>query len=182
MDLELKTERLILRAFRPEDGPRIRELAGVWDVAKMLVSLPHPYPEGVAETWIATHDKGRRAGSDYPFAVTRDGDLVGCVALEKRGGVDMLEIGYWLGLPYWGKGYATEAAQAAVDFAFGWLGADRLRAHHMLENAASARVLRKLGFVAVGQDQSHSRSRGTTVDTIDLILKREDYLAKSGIT
>ena len=179
MDFEIKTERLLLRPCRPEDGPRLCELIGVWDVAKMLARVPHPYPEGAAEQWIATHDRLRRAGA-YPFAACRDGELIGSFGIEdpRENG---LELGYWIGVPYWGQGFATEAAQAVVDFAFKWLVRDHLRAAHLVENTASARVLAKLGFVATGHGACESRARGAALDCIRLILKREDYLAKSGI-
>ncbi len=179
MELELKTERLILRPFRLEDAPRVRQLAGVWEIASMLAALPHPYPEGLAESWIVQHDRLRRAGA-YPFAACRGDELIGSFGIEEPRG-NGLELGYWVGVPYWGQGFATEAAQAVVDFAFKWLVRDHLRAAHLVENAASARVLAKLGFVATGRGACESRARGAALDCIRLVLKREDYLAKSGI-
>jgi RimJ/RimL family protein N-acetyltransferase len=70
MELTIRTDRLLLRPFRLADAKRVQQLAGDWDVAKMLARLPHPYPDGEAEAWIATHDQTRAAGSAYPFAVT----------------------------------------------------------------------------------------------------------------
>ena len=85
MDLELKTTRLSLRPFRREDGPRVRELAGVWSVAGMVGSIPHPYPEGLAESWIGLHDELRRSGRGYPFAATLNGELIGSFGIENGG-------------------------------------------------------------------------------------------------
>lgn len=180
MDPALKTERLLLRPFTPADAPHVRELVGVWAVASMLAVVPHPYPEGAAETWIAGHERQRREGG-YPLAICLDGKLAGCVGVEhpQENG---LELGYWIGVPYWGRGFATEAARAAADFAFDVLRKDHLRSGHLVENAASARVLAKLGFVTTGRAQCQCLARGAPQPGVRLLLKREDYRAKMGIT
>ncbi|MDH3699756.1 MAG: GNAT family N-acetyltransferase [Alphaproteobacteria bacterium] len=68
MDLFLKTVRLTLRPFRPDDAPAVQALAGNWKVARMTAHIPHPYPDGLAEAWIAGHDAARAETAAYPFA------------------------------------------------------------------------------------------------------------------
>jgi RimJ/RimL family protein N-acetyltransferase len=83
-DLSIRTERLVLRPFVQADGPRVRELIGAWSVARHLARIPYPYPPGLAEEWIATHDAGRAAGEAFPFAVTLHNRLIGCAALHEE--------------------------------------------------------------------------------------------------
>ena len=179
MDVEIKTERLTLRPCRTEDGQRLRELIGVWDVAKMLARVPHPYPEGAAEQWIATHDDLISAGQEYIFAVDVDGLLAGVVGLHREG--EAFELGYWLGVPYWGRGLMTEAAGAVVDAAFAALNCPRLVAGYFTENSRSARTLEKLGFEPTGRDIKYSLARNCDVAHVTLALTRSTWAAKSGI-
>ncbi len=113
----LATKRLVLRPFRLSDGPIVETLAGDFDVAKMLDVVPYPYPAGEAARWISTHDASRDGGREYPFAIEREGELVGCVGLNRETD-GLFHLGYWIGVPFWGKGFATEAARAALEFAF----------------------------------------------------------------
>ena len=174
----ITTDRLVLRPFTLDDAPRVKELAGAWDVASVCGSVPHPYPHGEAERWIGLHDVRRARRTGYPFAVTREGVLVGSFGVEKPADAEPFDLGYWLGTPYWGLGYATEAATAVVAFAFGWLGAERLTAGHIVDNAASARVLAKLGFAYVGSGPRPCRARKGQVPCIDLVLTRDAWAAK----
>ena len=144
----LDTHRLRLRPFLESDAPRVRELAGAYEVALNTLSVPHPYPEGAAEAWIATHEALAATGH-HPTAVTllATGELVGVVGLHATDAPDDLELGYWIGVPYWGNGYATEAARAMIDWAFtSRPELERIHAHHFARNPASGGVLRKCGM------------------------------------
>ena len=188
-DLTIKTDRLSLRPFRADDGPDVERLAGDWNVARMTTRIPHPYPAGSGAMWIATHDPARRNGSAYPSAVTRGGELVGCVGLNNLDSKSWthrvpdeqatLELGYWIGAPFWGKGYATEAAAAVIAFAFGWLGKTHLVAGCFPDNAASRRVLEKHGFAANGSRMLPSAAQGREVECILMApLTRDAWAAK----
>ena len=136
----LKTTRLTLRAPRPDDAEAIKSLINDRRVAENTARIPHPYTVKDARTFIASAE-------DQPmFVITRDdGRIVGgCGIATLR--ADGPEIGYWIGVPYWGNGYATEAARALVDHAFGELGYEELRAGARVTNPASRRVLEKCGF------------------------------------
>lgn len=144
----LDTPRLRLRPFEPADAPVVRTLAGAREVAAGTLTVPHPYPEGAAEVWIAHVRDGWTAGSEAVFAVTRrdDGTLVGATGLALVPQHAAAELGYWVGVPHWGHGYATEAARAVCAFGFAALGLHRIQARHFARNPASGRVMRKLGM------------------------------------
>lgn len=162
----LHTARLTLRPFVPDDAPRVRELAGAYEVAQTTLNLPHPYPEGAAEAWIATHgpawDAGERA--TYAIAEREGGALVGAIALAISAQHARGELGYWVGVPYWNRGYATEAARALAGLAFGALGLHRVQARHFVRNPASGRVMQKLGMRPEGVNREAMRRWGRFED------------------
>jgi RimJ/RimL family protein N-acetyltransferase len=141
----LETERLILRAPRRGDIKAIVRLANDRRVAENTARLPHPYRTDDAGRFIAAVN--RRDG-ETAFVVTLGGEPIGVCGVELR--ENAAEIGYWLGVPYWGRGYATEAVRAAIDHAFGALGHDALGAGARVTNPASRRVLEKCGFQWTG--------------------------------
>ncbi|MCC6920117.1 MAG: GNAT family N-acetyltransferase [Alphaproteobacteria bacterium] len=168
----LTTRRLVLRSFRLSDAPTVQRLAGDFDVAKMLDVVPFPYPEGEAARWIATHDDRRAQDADYPFAIEHDGEVVGCVGLNRESD-GLLHLGYWIGVPFWGKGFATEAARAALEFAFDELTEPEVKSGHYADNHASGRVMTKLGFRYAKESMRFSKARGHAVRFLDTRMKRE---------
>ena len=143
----LETRRLLLRPPTHTDADRIRRLAGDRRIADTTESIPHPYPEGVAERWIADRETAWREHRTLALAVTRreGAALLGVVSLE-AGATGQAELGYWIGVDYWGRGYATEAASALLDHGFDVLGLRRVNARCLARNPASARVIVRLGF------------------------------------
>ena len=158
----LKTERLLLRPYRPEDAGTVAEHAGNWEVAKMLARVPHPYTRDMAVTWISSHEELARSGKGYAFCIEHDGDAVGSIGLQ-RSSDGVYELGYWLGEPWWGDGLVSEAALRIVRWAFEDLGADRLVSGHLADNPASGRVLEKCGFRYTGESMEHCEARGEAV-------------------
>jgi RimJ/RimL family protein N-acetyltransferase len=153
MLLTIKTQRLTLRPFTEADAGRLAYLAGDYDVSKTCGRVPHPYSLANAHAWIASHGEERTRAGSFPFAVTAPIDgLVGSCGLTRAGDASegAYEIGYWIGLPYWGLGYASEAAQAVMGWARDQLGAKVFTAGHFADNPASGNVLRKLGFAHAG--------------------------------
>ncbi|MDH7945161.1 GNAT family N-acetyltransferase [Pseudohongiella sp. SYSU M77423] len=143
----LKTSRLTLRPFSLSDAPRVKELAGDPRVSEMTINIPHPYEDGMAEEWISSHAKLFASGERIVYAVTMTDteELIGTVSLTElteTGG----NLGYWIGVPYWGYGYCTEAAGALVDFGLTEIGLPLVYARHLPENHASGRVMIKNGF------------------------------------
>lgn len=147
--VRLRTARLVMRAPESRDLADLVRLADNRAVAAMLARMPHPYGEAEGRAFIETIAP---AANGRVFAVTLAGTgrFIGCAGIEGNG--DTGELGYWLGEPHWGKGYATEAAQALVDFGFASLGLARVDAWVRLSNRASRQVLHKCGFQYAGQD------------------------------
>jgi RimJ/RimL family protein N-acetyltransferase len=143
----LETARLLLRAPLADDAKAIAALANDNRIAQNLLRLPHPYTLQDAETFIASVN---RPGSETAFLITdRADNLLGACGIAKLDG-ETPELGYWLGVAHWGKGYATEAARAVIDHAFADLGCDTLLAGARVSNPASRRVLEKCGFQWTG--------------------------------
>jgi len=148
----LRTTRLVLRPFGFDDALTVELLAGAREVADTTLHIPHPYPAGAAAQWIATHPITWEAGTGVTFAVTDAGNgvLMGAVALTIVPAHARGELGYWLGVPYWNRGYSTEASRAVVDFGFAQLGLHRVQARYLTRNPASGRVMQKLGMRSEG--------------------------------
>ena len=141
----LETERLTLRAPRPEDVTAIVLLANDRRIAENTARLPHPYGVDDAERFIATVNK--REGETC-FVITLDDTQIGVCGIDPR--EDGPELGYWLGASYWGRGFATEAVRALIDHAFGDLQHETLQAGARVSNPASRRVLEKCAFQWTG--------------------------------
>ena len=143
----LETDRLLLRPFDINDASTVQKFAGNINVAKTTLSIPHPYEDGVAESWIESQEKRWTEEDLVNFAIVhkRKNQLMGVVGLvgrsEKAGG-----IGYWIGEPFWGNGYCTEATIAVIDFCFTSLNIERLEAEYLITNPASGRVMVKAGM------------------------------------
>ena len=178
----LYTDRLVLRPFSLEDAPVVRRLAGERDVASTTINIPHPYEDGMAEAWIRTHRPGFERGESAVFAVTvrATDDLLGAIGLTVVTAHDRAELGYWIGKPFWGRGYATEAAAAVLAYAFDVLGLNRVHATHLTRNPASGRVMQKIGMTHEGRSRDHFKKWGVFEDVERYgILSREYRLAYS---
>lgn len=162
---ELQTSRLRLRPFRDSDVPEIVRLAGRAEIAATTLHVPHPYGRPDAEAWLATHATSAADGTAFIFAIaTREERLVGAIGLHLVPRHRRAELGYWTGVEHWGRGYATEAGAATLDFGFGTLDLNRIEAHCFLDNPASSRVLEKLGFRSEGILRHHVVKDGVPRD------------------
>jgi RimJ/RimL family protein N-acetyltransferase len=161
----IETRRLALRAPTQADAGRIAALANDFDIARMTTRMPHPYGLADAEAFIAgvqAADPAREA----VFAIElEDEGVVGAIGLHP-GGVLGSEIGYWIGRPYWGRGLASEAARAALDWAGDAWGRRAVVAGYFADNPASGRVLERAGFLHTGEVQQRlSLARGEAAPT-----------------
>ena len=143
----LITQRLRLRAPRAADVKAIASLFNDRRIAENTARIPHPYGEADAHAFLAASNRDPAAPS---FLITlKDGTLVGGCGIEVFDERDP-ELGYWIAVPHWGRGYATEAARAMIDHAFGALGCEQLAGRARVSNPASRRVLEKCGFQWTG--------------------------------
>jgi RimJ/RimL family protein N-acetyltransferase len=171
---DLATERLLLRDFRADDIPSLVRLAGAREVAATTLRIPHPYTEEHARQFLHMRQEAKFG---YSFAITlRDsGELCGAVGLHPDAMHPRAELGYWLGVSYWGKGYATEAARAVIDFGFRELKLKRIFAHHFQGNEASGRVLKKLGMKYEGCQRQHIEKWGRLLDLQNYGILRSEW-------
>ncbi len=177
----LKSKRLLLRPFSEADADEVELLAGEKQIAENTLLIAHPYPRGGAILWIGTHDEDRQLGSGCQLAVTlkRNKQLIGAIGLDINRDNNSAELGYWIGVPYWGKGYATEAARTVLDFAFIHLNLNRVWAHHFDRNDASGRVLQKAGMRMEGYFPQHILKWGRYIDIVQYGILREDWEMQS---
>ena len=173
----LRTERLVLREFTPEDAPELRQIAQAWEVARTMLHLPHPYDEGAAEEWIAGLRPMFESGTGTTFAIVlREGStLLGTVSLYTSAPDGSGVLGFWIGLPYWNNGYAAEAVAEVVRYGFEERGLRRLRANHFGSNPASGRVLSKVGMVYQGTRSDYYQKWGATEDRVEYCLLESDW-------
>jgi RimJ/RimL family protein N-acetyltransferase len=143
----LETERLVLRAPRLEDAEAVAVLANDRRIAENTARIPHPYRIADAESFIIGANK-HEAEATF-FMTLPNGTLVGACGFGPLEG-ETPELGYWLGVPYWGNGYGTEAVRAVIDYAFTDAGHEVLQAGARVTNPASRRVLEKCGFQWTG--------------------------------
>ena len=142
-----QTDRLVLRFPKSSDAADIHRLADSPKLALMTGTIPSPYPLAAAVSWIERVTEMRARGEILAYVVcARDsGELMGVISLTQFSGQEA-NLAYWLGEPYWGHGYCSEAGRGMLEIAFGPLGLEKLVALHLEHNHPSGRVLKRLGF------------------------------------
>jgi RimJ/RimL family protein N-acetyltransferase len=177
----LETGRLVLRGVRFEDAKRVAALVNDRRIAENTARIPHPYTVSDAKEWISA----AISQSATSYVITIAGEVIGACGLDmprpdppffptlpsRRLGRGA-EIGYWIGVPFWGCGYATEAARALIDHAFGDLGCQVLTASARVSNPASRRVLEKCGFQWTGVGLCRIRAISSSVPVDRFRLER----------
>jgi RimJ/RimL family protein N-acetyltransferase len=161
----LETRRLWLRWPRVADAKAIERYSSRWEVARMTSRIPHPYPPGEAERFIFTAREANALGRDLILVIAPirgKRDAIGMISLESRR-EGRLTLGYALAPEIWGKGFATEAALAAIEGGFTLTTAIEMLATAHVENPASRRVLDKCGFAHIGTGLEGAPARGGMV-------------------
>lgn len=161
----VETRRLVLRSPQAQDVTRLAALANDHDIARMTLRMPHPYSVDDAEGFILSVAGQDPARSRTFLIEHEDHGPVGVLGIFEDGHVAP-EVGYWIGRPYWGRGYATEALEAGVLWASRQWKRRALVAGHFSDNPASGRVLEKAGFLYTGEVRNgFSRARGEDART-----------------
>jgi RimJ/RimL family protein N-acetyltransferase len=173
----LKTQRLLLRPFTLEDSPQVQTLAGAWEVATTTANIPHPYENGMAEAWISTHQRTYEERQALTLAIeaVSDHSLMGAIGIRINQTNNWGEIGYWIGLPYWNRGFCTEAAEAMLRYGFHSLGLNRIQARHLTRNPASGRVMQKVGMAHEGTLRQSVFRWGRYEDIEMYAILREEF-------
>ena len=176
----LISQRLVLRPFEIRDAAAVQKLAGDRAIADTTVNIPHPYEDGMAENWIANHRTQFEDGTNAVFAITKktSTELIGAIGLEVDGPSRKAELGYWIGVPYWNKGYASEAAAELVRFGFEELDLNRIGAGHFSRNPASGRVMQKIGMTHEGRVRQGAKRWGAFEDLEMYGLLHSEWLSR----
>ncbi|PWB66736.1 MAG: GNAT family N-acetyltransferase [Bradyrhizobiaceae bacterium] len=170
----LETTRLVLRAPHLGDAKAVAALANDRRIAENTARIPHPYRLADAEAFLL--GSNREAG-DTTFLVTLPDDtVIGACGFGSLDG-NAPELGYWLGVPHWGRGYATEAARAVIDYAFTEAGREVLGAGARVTNPSSRRVIEKCGFQWTGVGLCRIRALGSSVPIDRFRLERSIWAA-----
>ena len=178
---------VVLRPFAASDAAQVQRLAGAWAVARNCGRIPHPYPDGAAEAWIADLPRRWQSGQEAVWAVCHPveegsdqaaAELVGSVGLVVTPGDRRAELGYWIGEPFWGRRLGSAAAAAAVQYGFGSLGLRKICASVLPSNDASARICVRLGMRREGRLRQHLERWGEVQDLDVYGLLRDEWLAE----
>lgn len=175
-EIVLNTTRLILRPLNRGDIPELLPLIGARAVAATTLRIPHPYAEQDALKFLEHSDSVWKSREGARFGIfLRDGlKLCGGIGLAVNLEHNHAELGYWIGVPFWGNGYCTEAARETLRFGFGNLQLHRIDAGHFANNPASGRILEKLGMKHEGTSRERVRKWGEYLDVeIYGLLARE---------
>jgi len=181
-ELRITTDRLHLRPFVPADAPAVQSLANDKAIASTTLSIPHPYTGEMAREWIHSLPEKYAAEELINFAIThrKEAYLVGAIGLQLQLQHARAELGYWIGKPYWNRGYCTEAALAVVRFGFEELNLHRIYAMFFKQNATSERVLQKVGMEYEGVLRQHVKKNGRSEDVVLYGIVRSDFIEKYG--
>jgi RimJ/RimL family protein N-acetyltransferase len=145
----LETPRLFLRPFCLADAKNVQRMAGMIEVTSRTATIPYPYPDGLAESWIQQHPANFSTGASLELAIilNETKELIGCMSLMGLSNKNKkAELGYWVGADFWNQGYCSEAALAAVRFAFEQLQLNKITSRHLAFNLASGKVMQKIGM------------------------------------
>lgn len=180
---ELKTRRLVLRPIAMSDAEAMVELAGKdFEVARWMTSFAWPYEDGAAESFLKTVVGKDPFQTEALYAITLGGVFIGVVSIEPAGDLDDLPdlptLGYWLGRPFQGHGYASEAVEAALGWAFEAFGTNAIGARAFEENFRSRGLLRKMGFKPYSMTECFSRALDRRVSNVVVRLARPDFEAR----
>lgn len=161
----LATPRLRLRPLRPSDAALLSLYGNDARIAQMTSTIPHPYPPGLAESYVARVTAARSAETAWALDAGSDDEngLIGCISLKTLAGAEA-EIGYWVAPAYWGTGFASEAVEAIVA-RVGDTGLTALTASVFQDNLASVKVLTRAGFVFERVGEAYSVARSAMVPT-----------------
>ena len=159
--IEIKTERLTLKKLGIADKKRLIDLIGDIRVSETLSNVPYPYTDEDAEYWLDIVNT-----SEFKLSIFRNRVLIGGIGLTPEDD-GYCEFGYWLGFEYWGKGYATEACNALLNYAKTNTSYKNFRANVYKGNTASSKVLEKVGFSQTGEGKVFSLSKQENIPCLN---------------
>ena len=179
--VSILTERLSLGAILATDIPSIMKYAGSAKVAEKLLDLPHPYYEKDAIFWLNLAHQGWQDKSRYIFGIRlqETQEIIGGIGLHVEARHNRAELGYWIGVPFWGQGYMSEAVAAVLKFGFETAGLHKIFAIHDIANPASGKVMSKNGMIKEGELKDHIKVKEAYKTIAQYGLTKTDYEASN---
>ena len=173
----LETKRLELGRIESSDIPAIIKYAGNIKVAETTLNIPHPYEKKDAIYWINSANKGFEDKNQYTFGIRirPNNEFIGGIGLKLNVRYDRASLGYWIGEPFWNKGYATEAVGVMLFFGFREIGLNKIYATHLFNNIASGKVMVKNGMIKEGELKDHTKKGETYRTMIQYRLTRDEF-------
>lgn len=173
----LHANHVILSPFTVDDAFLVQKYAGAAEVARTTLNIPHPYPAGAAETWIASHLPQYLEKKNAVFAIrsSTTGELYGAISLGLNMHHQNAEMGYWMGVPFWNQGFCTEAACRLIQFGFEDIGLNKICSRHLVGNPGSGRVMEKSGMKKEGLLRQHIFKDGIAVDIVEYGILKSEY-------
>jgi RimJ/RimL family protein N-acetyltransferase len=176
------TERLALRPLRPTDAEPLLALFNNWQVVRWLSEPPWPYTIADAVEFVLS--RATETPVETNFAIALDDNLIGGIGMRMKDASPLQAgagpyLGYWLGQPYWGRGYMTEAARGIITGAFVSGVGETIYSGAFAGNTASLRVQEKLGFVRVGESALFCKPRGAEHTHVNTLLTRGAFEART---
>lgn len=177
----LKSERITLRPFSLDDAKDVQRLASDKKIAETTLDIPHPYPDGIAEEWISTHQKEYEENKSIIWAITKNdnNELVGAIGFTLRPKFNKAEFGFWIGVPFWNKGYASEALSVILKCGFEELKLNKIYAHHFVTNQVSGNVMLKNSLKEEGYLREDIVKNGKYIDVKIYSILRSEYIDKT---
>ena len=172
------THRLILRSFALDDVPGLQRWAGEKELTSTTSDSEIPQP-GREDQWIRLRQDRFASGESIDFAIVhrKERSVIGAIGLgvEYKKEKEIMQLGFWIGKPYWNQGYCTEAAEAVLQYGFDVMGLHRIFSGHFASNPASGRVLQKIGMKYEGTLRESYNKLGKFEDVVRYGLLRTDY-------
>jgi len=179
----LETDRLRLRPLSLDDVSDVQRIAGRRELADTTISIPHPLSEGQAREWISRQAETVALGKGMCFGAELKTNrlLIGAAGLRDIDEVHrQAELGFWVAVEWWGRGFGTEMGLAVVAYAFRQLDLNRVYGHYMVRNPASGRVLEKVGMRQEGVMRQRVQKWGVFEDVVLMAILQEDWRGRIG--
>ncbi|MCP8896028.1 GNAT family N-acetyltransferase [Shinella daejeonensis] len=173
----LLSRRLVLRPPHEDDIDALAHLANNAGIANMVARMPHPYTAADAADFVRRSNAGEMGKCVYAITKADNGAFLGCCGIETQEDARTVELGYWLGEPFWNEGYATEAAHVLIDMVFRTRDVDQIDACCRVTNLPSRRVIQKCGFQFQATGMMQSRAVGSTVPVEWYRLDRKTWVS-----
>lgn len=171
---QIEGDRIYLRPIQLSDAEDMHEYASDEETTRFVFD-PHESLEDTKEN-IAKYFLASPLGK-YAIVLKESHKMIGTIDLRVEEDHKKAEIGYTLSKAFWNKGYMTEAGKLVVHLGFEVLGLERIFAFHDVRNAASGRVLEKLGMTYEGTIRNNRMSKGETITDKTYSIIKEDYFS-----